>query len=109
MLDASRDGFGPSFGRGCAEARLRGKEGICRWFLARYDPSVEEGRVRRWYMSATEIESGKREEERVRKENVAGRANSNRPGTPRHSSANFPERLAAPGCGAVRCSPRFTG
>jgi len=70
MLDASRDGFGPSFGRGCAEARLRGKEGICRWFLARYDPSVEEGRVRRWYKSATEIESGKREEERVRKENV---------------------------------------
>ena len=70
MLDASREGFGPSFGRGSAEARLRGKEGICRWFLARYDPLVEEGRVRRWYMSATEIESGKQEEERVRKENV---------------------------------------
>jgi signal transduction histidine kinase len=67
MLDASRDGFGPSFGRGSAEARLRGKEGICRRFLARYDPLVEEGR---WYMSATEIESGKQEEERVRKENV---------------------------------------
>jgi signal transduction histidine kinase len=31
---------------------------------------VEEGRVRRWYFSATEIESRKQEEERVRRENV---------------------------------------
>jgi PAS domain S-box-containing protein len=52
------------------DARLLGKDGIYRWFLARYNPLVEEGRVRRWYMSATEIESRKQEEERVRKENV---------------------------------------
>ncbi|HWC15720.1 MAG TPA: PAS domain-containing protein [Terriglobales bacterium] len=52
------------------EARIRGKDGIYRWFLLRYNPWVEEGRVRRWYTSATEIESRKREEDRVRQENV---------------------------------------
>jgi len=52
------------------EARLLGKDGIYRWFLFRYNPLVEHGRVRRWYASATEIESRKQEEDRVRKENV---------------------------------------
>ena len=52
------------------EARILGKDGVYRWFLIRYNPLVEESRVRRWYASATEIESRKKEEERVRKENV---------------------------------------
>jgi len=52
------------------DARWRGKDGIYRWFLARYNPLVEEGRVRRWYVAATEIESRKQEEERIRQENV---------------------------------------
>ena len=52
------------------EARLLGKDGVYRWFLIRYNPLVEESRVRRWYASATEIESRKKEEERVRKENA---------------------------------------
>ena len=52
------------------DARLLGKDGSHRWFLGRFNPFVEEGRVRRWYVSATEIESLKQEEERVRKENV---------------------------------------
>jgi len=52
------------------DARLLGKDGIYRWFLARYNPLIEEGRVRRWYMSATEIESRKQEEERIRQENA---------------------------------------
>jgi PAS domain S-box-containing protein len=52
------------------EARIRRKDGVYRWFLFRYNPLVEHGRVRRWYASATEIESRKQEEERVRKENV---------------------------------------
>jgi PAS domain S-box-containing protein len=52
------------------EARLLGKDGVYRWFLFRYNPLVEEGHVRRWYATATEIESRKKEEERVRKENV---------------------------------------
>jgi signal transduction histidine kinase len=36
----------------------------------RYNPVIEEGRGRGWYGSATEIDSRKQEEERVRKENV---------------------------------------
>jgi len=52
------------------DARWRGKDGIYRWFLARYNPLVEEGRARRWYVTATEIESRKQEEERIRQENV---------------------------------------
>jgi PAS domain S-box-containing protein len=52
------------------EARLLGKDGAYRWFLFHYNPFVERSRVRRWYASATEIESRKVEEERVRKENV---------------------------------------
>ena len=52
------------------EARLLGKDGVYRWFLFRYNPFVEETRVKRWYASATEIESRKQEEERVKRENV---------------------------------------
>jgi len=52
------------------EARLLGADGIYRWFLFRYNPLVEEGRVNRWYATGTDIESRKQEEERVRKENV---------------------------------------
>jgi PAS domain S-box-containing protein len=52
------------------DARQLGKDGIYRWFLWRYNPLVEEGRVRRWYVSATDIESRKQEEERIRQENV---------------------------------------
>src|SRR5580693_6145095 len=52
------------------DARQLGKDGIYRWFLWRYNPLVVEGRVRRWYVSATEIESRKQEEERIRQENV---------------------------------------
>jgi PAS domain S-box-containing protein len=52
------------------DARMLGKDGIHRWFLGRYNPLVEEGRARRWYLSATEIESRKQEEERIRQENA---------------------------------------
>src|SRR5215813_13134321 len=57
-------------GRFELEARMRGKDGLYRWFLFRYNPLVEHGHVRRWYASATEIESRKQEEDRVRRENV---------------------------------------
>ena len=52
------------------EARTLGKDGVYRWFLYRYNPLVEHGSVRRWYATGTEIESRKREEVRVRNENV---------------------------------------
>jgi len=52
------------------DGRMLGKDGAYRWFFGRYNPLIEGGRVIRWYMSATEIDSRKQEEERVRKENV---------------------------------------
>jgi PAS domain S-box-containing protein len=52
------------------DARLRGKDGSYRWFLCRYKPLIENGSVMRWYATATEIESRKQEEERVRKQNL---------------------------------------
>jgi len=52
------------------EGRLQGKDGVYRWFLFRYTPLIKNGRVVRWLATATEIESRKQEEERVRRENV---------------------------------------
>ena len=52
------------------EARMLRKDGVYQWFLFRYNPLVEEGEVKRWYATGTEIQSRKQEEERVRKENV---------------------------------------
>lgn len=52
------------------EARLRRKDGAYRWFLFRYNPFLEHGQVKRWYGTATEIESRKQAEDRIRKENV---------------------------------------
>lgn len=52
------------------DARLLGKDGTYRWFLFRYNPWLEQGAVKRWYGTATEIESRKQEEQRVRTENV---------------------------------------
>ena len=52
------------------ETSLPGKDGICRWFLARDNPLVEKGRARIRYLTATEIESRTQEEERIRQENV---------------------------------------
>jgi PAS domain S-box-containing protein len=52
------------------EARLLGKDGLYRWFLFRYQPFMEHDSVRRWYGTAMEIESRKKKEERVRRENV---------------------------------------
>ena len=54
------------------ETRLRGSDGIYRWFLARYKPLCDEqGRATRWYVACTDIEDRKRTEERLREENVA--------------------------------------
>ena len=52
------------------EARMLGKDGLYRWFLFRYNPLVEGGRVGRWYCTATEIDARKLEEARVWQENV---------------------------------------
>jgi PAS domain S-box-containing protein len=89
------------------EARLLGKDGVYRWFLCRYNPLIKQGSVARWYATATEIESRKQEEERVRKENVRLEERT-RIATARHSSADFLERLHAAQRGRGRSGRRFS-
>jgi len=49
-----------------------GKDGKYRWFLVRYHPlRDEQGKVLRWYATATDIEDRKQKEERTRNENLA--------------------------------------
>jgi formate hydrogenlyase transcriptional activator len=54
------------------ELRILRRDGIYRWFLGRGTPlKDEQGRITRWYNTATDIEDRKRAEEEVRKENIA--------------------------------------
>jgi len=54
------------------EKRMRGKDGRFRWFLFRYNPLLnEQGRVARWFATATDIDDRKRAEDRMRNETVA--------------------------------------
>jgi len=54
------------------EQRARRHDGQYRWFLIRYRPlRDEDGRVVRWYATATDIDARKRAEDRVRNENLA--------------------------------------
>src|SRR5712675_776388 len=57
---------------GQLELRLLGGDGSYWWFLARYH-SVRDnnGQIRRWYVSCTDIEDRKRAEDRLQQENVA--------------------------------------
>ena len=55
-----------------AELRLRRNDGTYRWFLFRYNPlRDEQGRIRNWYVSGTDIEDRKQTEQRLQNENVA--------------------------------------
>src|SRR6266850_403045 len=50
------------------EARLRGRDGQYRWFLARFNPMLDEqGRPTRWYAAATDIEDRKQAEDALQK------------------------------------------
>src|ERR1700680_3907301 len=54
------------------EKRMRGKDGRYRLFLFRYNPLLyQQGRVARWFATATDIEDRKQTEQRVRNENFA--------------------------------------
>jgi formate hydrogenlyase transcriptional activator len=54
------------------EKRILGKDGRYNWFLFRYNPLLnEEGRVARWFATATDIEDRKQAEQRMRNENLA--------------------------------------
>jgi formate hydrogenlyase transcriptional activator len=54
------------------EQRVLGKDGQYRWFLMQYNPVIgEDGRVTRWYATATDIQDRKQAEEWMRNENLA--------------------------------------
>src|SRR6266853_2777850 len=54
------------------EKRMRGKDGRYRWFLFRYNPLLDEqGRVKRWFATATDIDDRFQAEARTRNENLA--------------------------------------
>jgi formate hydrogenlyase transcriptional activator len=54
------------------EERMLGKDARYRWFLCRYKPLLnQEGRVARWFATATDIEDRKQAEQRIRNENLA--------------------------------------
>jgi len=60
------------------EVRIRRRDGIYRWHLARYNPVYEdEGKILRWYSACTDIEDRKRDEERLQRENIALREQIN--------------------------------
>jgi len=54
-----------------AELRLLRKDGTYRWFLFRYSPiRDEQGHLRRWYVTGTDIEDRKQAEQRLQSENI---------------------------------------
>ena len=54
------------------ELRVRRKDGQYRWFLIRYSPLFDQqGSLLRWCAAGTDIEDRKRNEERLREENLA--------------------------------------
>ncbi|PYL08357.1 MAG: Fis family transcriptional regulator, partial [Verrucomicrobia bacterium] len=54
------------------EYRTLRKDGKYRWFLIRYNPLLDEnGKIIRWYATATDIDDRKRAEDRLRNETVA--------------------------------------
>ena len=54
------------------EERIRRKDGQYRWFLVHFNPLLDDqGRVVRWYPTATDIDDRVRAEERTRSENEA--------------------------------------
>jgi formate hydrogenlyase transcriptional activator len=54
------------------ELRMRKGDGSYRWFLNRFNPvSDDEGQILRWYVACTDIDDRKRDEERLKEENIA--------------------------------------
>jgi PAS domain S-box-containing protein len=54
------------------EQRVLGKDGKYRWFLSRFNPlKGEQGRIIRWYATATDIDNRKVAERRLQNENIA--------------------------------------
>src|SRR5215472_6600050 len=62
------------------EVRVRGENGQYRWFLIRYNPLLDDrGELIRWCAAGTDIHDRKREEQKLREENLALREEISRP------------------------------
>src|SRR5277367_5794144 len=74
-MDRLRETRRNAFSRGIPwenELRVLRKDGQYRWFLIRYSPLLgERGRLIRWFAAGTDIEDRKRDEDRLREENLA--------------------------------------
>jgi formate hydrogenlyase transcriptional activator len=74
-MERLRDTRREAFSRGTPwenELRVRRKDGQYRWFLIRYSPLLDEqGRLIRWFSAGTDIEDRKRDEDKLREENLA--------------------------------------
>jgi formate hydrogenlyase transcriptional activator len=74
-MERLRDTRRKAFSRGIPwenELRVRRKDGQYRWFLIRYSPLLDEqGRLIRWFSAGTDIEDRKRNEDKLREENLA--------------------------------------
>src|SRR6204780_1806883 len=71
LRETRRNAFSRGF-RWENEVRVRRKDGQYRWFLIRYSPLLDEhGRLIRWFSAGTDIEDRKRDEEKLREENLA--------------------------------------
>jgi formate hydrogenlyase transcriptional activator len=54
------------------EARLKRRDGQCRWFLFRFNPIRNaQGSIMHWYAAGTDIEDRKQAEQRLQNENIA--------------------------------------
>jgi PAS domain S-box-containing protein len=66
-----RDERGTAISRGLPfefERRVRRRDGQYRWFLAQYEPQLDDrGQVIRWYATGTDIDDRKRAEEKLRR------------------------------------------
>ena len=74
-MDRLRETRRNAFSRGIPwenELRVLRKDGQYRWFLIRYSPLLDEqGRLIRWFSAGTDIEDRKRDEDKLREENLA--------------------------------------
>ena len=74
-MERLRDTRRKAFSRGTPwenELRVRRKDGQYRWFLIRYSPLLDEqGGLIRWFSAGTDIEDRKRDEDKLREENLA--------------------------------------
>ena len=71
LRETRRKGFSGRDPLGERAARA-GKDGQYRWFLIRYSPLFDEqGRLIRWFAAGTDIDDRKRDEDKLREENLA--------------------------------------